>query len=403
MLKSCSKAFDASKNPSYAHIEDLKSIQYSDPLTVYQGQYWRGNVGLKSSKREILINEAASLKNITGRMLSFFVASCRMGYSGTIAPLDVISENLVRTTGGKGEPRTVRRALNALEGLGWIHKARKMTNAFIMLGSRKFGLSVLKITFTNKIFQLLDLMPVCDTKLHRPKRPPLLKPEAGKQETIGRSLASPAVTSLTEKKKERQLAPLRSAQTSPLQETIGTELASLRSAQASNQEQLGAVPAPYASITCESQATKTEKQKQCRSCSKFGFKNGTSQEFFTAFIGAFQAFLFAQKDENSEKLLTIASNQLSPLYPKNFPKVPFDLMVWANSTWDEQRKLLKEYSKKISDFHLTIEEKTQQTKKIFLTHGRGNVSFSVFVGCLVVSGKMNIGEVAGNVLADFPA
>lgn len=182
-LSACLKQ-EEEKPAIYAKLDDIKRTFHAQSLSVYQEYYWRGSQGTKSTDREKLIRKAAELKNITSRLLAFLFALCRQGFDGTLCPLDVISERLKKSTGGKGEPRTIRRALITLEQLGWIHRAYHRTGSQVMTHKGLLNLQVLRVTFCPSIYQALGFVSIPTE--HRPKRPLHPNTKSRQEKTIVR-------------------------------------------------------------------------------------------------------------------------------------------------------------------------------------------------------------------------
>lgn len=386
-MSACPK-LEQEKPAIFAKIDDIKRTFHAQSLSVYQEYYWRGSQGTKSTDREKLIRQAADLKNITSRLLAFLFALCRQGFDGTLCPLDVISERLKKATGGKGEPRTIRRALITLEQLGWIHRAYHRTGAQIMTPKGLLNLQVLRVTFCPSIYQALGFVSIPTE--HRPKRPLHPNTKARQEETIGRFLPADALTMGQTEEKEKgdrldgvQLAPaLAVAHTSVL---LKTSAAKTEETQDSCQSQL-------AVITREEQA----EEKTL----------GTTKEFLACFLSAVKDQIFARKLFMDEKgviiceLLEMARNQHDPRYSDKFPRVQVDFMEWALAPWPEQRKIIEKYIAGLQEI-ARAEGIDEQLKKIFFNSKPLNYIVSRNIAFLMVMGKIKISDLNEKYLEDL--
>ena len=366
----------------YAGIEDIKRTFHASPMSVYYERYLRGGHGTKSTDREKIVLATAEVRNCSGRVLSFLVALCRQGFDGMLCPLDVISERMKRSTGGKGEPRTIRRCLITLEQLGYIHRAYHRTGSQVMTPKGLLNLQVLKITFTPLMLQVLGFQSVT---LHRPKRPLHPKSELRINPTIGRSGLSDSVTIL-ETKKEGVLAD--GVELAPACAVAQTSIQLLQSAANEKQNEQKA-----------SQVYKLEKTEETK-------RLGTLPEFLHSFFVAVENQCFAKKYYRETgpvsvicSILTMAQNQNDSAYPEHFPKVNFDLMSWALAPWPEQNKIIAEYVERLKIFGESPDT-VSKTKACFqgvdLMH-----SFAVSVACLAVVGKIKFSEIDPKVKQNF--
>lgn len=368
----------------YANIDGVKAAYRALSLSALQTEYIKGNLGEKNTGRSAVVQEASTLRNMTARTLSFLFSLLRMGYAGTICPLDVISESMIKATGGLGATRSLRRALKALDDFGWIKRNGCPTNTKKMTPKGWITLSVLRIEFSEKMTQYLGLSPI---SIHRPKRPPLLETKGKTQETFGRSLEFLPITIIQDTKKVKQLeAPCVASQTS-------------------NTEQLEApVVASYASNLTESQNLSQDKkeQKSCHIIANKNLKLATSIDLKIEFLKNVEACLFANYQAIADKLLIICKNQTDEKYPEHFPKVSFDLIDWCFSPWNIQRQKIKKYCEQLRQFEENFELQEENLKKIFLfSQNPIKISFSESVAKVMVMGRMKITDVQQNILIDF--
>jgi hypothetical protein len=386
-------SFSASVNQIFANINNLKNTFYALPLPAYQIDYIEGRAGNKTTARSQLIAEAAAVKNIYSRVLAFFGAIAKQGFTGTIGPLDVISERLKVSTGGLGEPRSIRRALKGLEGLGWIERSHLPTNTHKETAKGWITLSVLRITFTYKLLHLFGLCDMSPISIHRPKRPPLLNRKAKAQEIIGGSLEPLAVSIVQTEKKESQLAP------------AGAHTSALTKSQNShewNEQELCHLKTAPAELTEDPEEPAEDPEEPAEEPETI-ICEASSSELTQSFVAAVEARLFSEYPEKAEILLNICKNQQNRLYPAAFPAIPFDLITWAISPWHIQRLMVAEYCGKACSFLNEINFHVDSVKKIFLFSQKyRKISFSDSIAYLCVSGKIKINEVSGSILADWP-
>lgn len=372
------------KSLKYANIDGVKAAYRSLSLSALQTEYIKGNLGEKNTGRSAIIQEASTLRNMTARTLSFLFSLLRMGYIGTICPLDVMSESMIKATGGLGAPRSLRRALKGLDELGWITRRGCPTNTKKSTPKGWITLSVLRIEFSEKMHQYLGLSPICT---HRPKRPPLLETKGKTQESFGRSLEFLPVTIIQETKKVEQLeAPIVASQTS-------------------KPAQLEApIVASYASNLTKSQNHSQDKKEQkiCQTMKTENFNEATSRDLQIEFLKTVEACLFANYQATADKLLIICKNQTDKKYPEHFPRVSFDLIEWCISPWSIQRQKIKEYCELLRQFEEKFELQEENVKKIFLfSPNTKKISFSESVAKVMVLGRMRIDDVQQNILVDF--
>jgi hypothetical protein len=410
-------AFALEESPAhYAGIEDIKRTFHASPMSVYLERYLRGGHGTKSTERETLVKATAQVKNCSGRVLAFLVSLCRQGFDGMLCPLDVISERLKRATGGKGEPRTIRRCLITLEQLGYIHRAYHRTGSQIMTPKGLLNLQVLRITFTPLMLQVLGFVAV--TK-HRPKRPLLPRSEPRINQTIGRSGLSDGVTSGQTKKEgnqmdERdQLTPARAvAHTSlglltiaAMKDEASQELDRIYQDEESEPKRiLKAVPPPekFQVKPFDNGVPPTEKERL-----------GSLQEFLSNLYQAVSDYVFANNlfrvvDDHDPKkpidvlnpLLIMCQNQNSVVYPASFPRVHFDLMHFVCSDFDTHKKIIKDYVEALRKFR-EDPKVVEQTMRSF-PDIPGRFSYSPHIAVLCVLGKIKIADISENYLKDFP-
>jgi len=384
--------FSFHNNHFFANINNLKSTFYALPLPAYQIDYIEGRAGNKTTARSQLISQAAAVKNIYSRVLAFFGAIAKQGFTGTICPLDVISERLKVSTGGLGEPRSIRRALKGLEGLGWIERSHLPTNTHKKTANGWITLSVLRITFTYKLLHLFGLCDMSPVSIHRPKRPPLLNRKAKAQEIIGGSLEPLAVSIVQTEEKESQLAP------------AGAHTSALTKSQNShewNKQELCHLKTAPVELTEEPEEPEEEPEEPEEEPEIIC--EASSSELAHGFIAAVESRLFSQYPEKAEILLNICKNQQNRLYPAAFPAIPFDLITWAISPWHIQRLMVAEYCGKACSFLNEINFHVDSVKKIFLFSQKyRKISFSDSIACLCVSGKIKINDISGTILADWP-
>jgi hypothetical protein len=410
-------AFALEESPAhYAGIEDIKRTFHASPMSVYLERYLRGGHGTKSTERETLVKATAQVKNCSGRVLAFLVSLCRQGFDGMLCPLDVISERLKRATGGKGEPRTIRRCLITLEQLGYIHRAYHRTGSQIMTPKGLLNLQVLRITFTPLMLQVLGFVAV--TK-HRPKRPLLPRSEPRINQTIGRSGLSDGLTSGQTKKEgnrmdERdQLTPARAvAHTSlglltiaAMKDEASQELDRIYQDEESEPKRiLKAVPPPekFQVKPFDNGVPPTEKERL-----------GSLQEFLSNLYQAVSDYVFANNlfrvvDDHDPKkprevlnpLLVMCQNQNSVVYPASFPRVAFDLMQWVCADDHTQKKIIKDYVEALRKFR-EDPKVVDQTMRSF-PDIPGRFSYAPNIAVLCVLGKIKIADIGEHYLNDFP-
>jgi hypothetical protein len=389
-------------------------------MVVYQEQYRRGSQGQKSTEREKLVNQAAEVGNCAGRVLSFLVALCRQGFDGTLSPLDVISERLKKATGGKGEPRTIRRCLITLEQLGFIHRAYHRTGNQLMTPKGLLNLQILRVTFTPVLYQLLGFQSI---PKHRPKRPLHPKTEPREKETIGRFPFPDGLTIGEPSQKgnrmddEQQGVQIDGVQLAPAFAVAHTLLGHMQSAamkdesvqildqiyqdeETPEKRVLKAVPPEERYKAKPPSIGPTEKEKAYL---------GSSVEFLAALFQAVSDCTFSKKyfktfdNTVQNTILTICQNQNSPFYPKSFPKVPFDLIAWSMMPWPHQTKCIEAYVESIKKFENDLSNADKVTALFHDLELPHVFSYAKNIACLMVMGKMKIGDLPDKYLKDFPA
>jgi hypothetical protein len=134
------------QNSKHANITQVQTITYSISLAAHRADFVAGKRGIRDGLRAEIFREACKLKNAEARVLQFYVALSQAGYKGSVATEDVVSNQVIESTGGLCAPRTFRRALAALCRRGWLSKTNMATGTKIPTDNGWKTLQVNKVT-----------------------------------------------------------------------------------------------------------------------------------------------------------------------------------------------------------------------------------------------------------------
>lgn len=374
----------------FAGIEAIKSTHKAQALKSLFEQYKKGAFGVKNSTREKAFSEATKIKNAASRLYSFFVALCRQGYVGTLCPLDCLSDALKNATGGLGEARTLRRAINELAAVGVITKTRIKTGSVISTPKGDLSLCVLRINFCPTMWDIIgNVATVSYNVTYRPKRPLIPKIKAKPR---GSNNRPPLALALTNCHNSQGVKLGSSEPQTTVEQERGNKLGSSEP-QTTNKEQLGSCE-PYTSDRVEPIAT-TEKATAKNEPMPKKEILATYQDFLNAFWGTVQNYLFSVNHPNAEQLVLATQNHLSKKWPEKAFGLRIDLIEWAQNDWLNRRKIAIDFSKKLESMIFSDYSPFDG----FVVPQVFKIDASILRLCF--AGKMKIEHVPGHNLANW--